>query len=66
MASVREANSIVKKQLALREQLWPNAAAALWDRKAYKGLATIPKTMPLILKNDKEHARVTHLPVVAP
>jgi hypothetical protein len=46
----REASAIVKKQLDQREALWPGQAQHLWDRKANKGFATIPKTMPLILK----------------
>lgn len=50
MASIREAGAIAKKQLALRDLYWPNISSNLWDRKANKGFATIPKTMPLILK----------------
>ena len=50
MSLAREAGAIAKKQLALRNLHWPNQAQFLWDRKANKGFATIPKTMPLILK----------------
>lgn len=51
VVSTRERNSIAKKQLALRENLWPGAAPPnLWDRSAHKGFTTIPKTMPLILQ----------------
>lgn len=50
MAAQREASAITKKQLAMRELHWPNMAPWLWHRKANKGFATIPKTMPLILK----------------
>ncbi|MER8855644.1 hypothetical protein NKH94_29375 [Mesorhizobium australicum] len=50
MATVREAGAITKKQLAQRELLWPGAEPFLWHRKANKGFATIPKTMPLILQ----------------
>src|ERR1700728_2995466 len=58
MTSKREVSSaIAKKQLALREQLWPGMSGWLWDRTAqteagykHKGFTTIPKTMPLILK----------------
>ena len=50
LTSPREASAIVKKQLALREQIWPNAEPYVWNRKAHKGFATIPKTMPLVLK----------------
>jgi hypothetical protein len=50
MASVREGGAIAKKQLLLREHLWPGMERYLWDRKAHKGFTTIPKTMPLILR----------------
>lgn len=50
MVSIREGSAIAKKQLALREQLWPGMGPHLWDRKVNKGFATIPKTMPLILR----------------
>jgi hypothetical protein len=50
MSASREAGAIVKKQLAQRELLWPRIEAWLWNRKANKGFATIPKTMPLILQ----------------
>ena len=50
MATVREASAISKKQLALRELHWPGMEPWLWNRKVHKGFATIPKTMPLILK----------------
>jgi hypothetical protein len=42
--------AIVAKQLAQREALWPGSAPWLWNRSAHKGFATIPKTMPLILR----------------
>jgi hypothetical protein len=50
LASPREANAIAKKQLAQREALWPGSEPLLWNRKAHKGFATVPKTMPLILQ----------------
>lgn len=50
MASVRDGAAIVKKQLAQREMYWPGSEPYLWHRKANKGFATIPKTMPLILQ----------------
>ncbi len=50
MVSVREGGVIAKKQLALREQLWPGIEPRLWHRLANKGFATIPKTMPLLLR----------------
>lgn len=33
----------------MRDQLWPDQQEFLWNRKANKGFATIPKTLPLIL-----------------
>ena len=50
MATIREASAIAKKQLALRDLHWPEATPSLWHRTANKGFATIPKTMPMILK----------------
>jgi hypothetical protein len=50
MTSVREVSAIAKKQLAQRELLWPGTDPWLWHRKANKGFATIPKTMPIILQ----------------
>jgi hypothetical protein len=50
MVSTREGSAIAKKQLALRDHLWPGLEPFLWDRKAHKGFTTIPKTMPLILR----------------
>ena len=50
MTTTREVSAIAKKQLAQREMYWPGADALIWNRKAHKGFATIPKTMPLILK----------------
>lgn len=50
MVSVREGSVIAKKQLVLREHLWPGEELNLWHRLANKGFATIPKTMPLILR----------------
>ena len=50
MVTVRGVGAIAKKQLALRDMHWPGAAPHLWHRTANKGFATIPKTMPMILK----------------
>src|SRR6185503_15217298 len=61
VANIREANAIAKKQLALRDQLWSGAQPILWDRKANKGFATIPKTMPLILRIMDEMGNGTRL-----
>ena len=49
MAPTRQINAIAKKQLELRDQLWPDRKNLLWNRKENKGFATIPKTLPLIL-----------------
>jgi hypothetical protein len=50
MTTFREGSAIAKKQLTQRELLWPGAEPWLWHRKANKGFATIPKTMPIILQ----------------
>lgn len=50
MPPARALNAIAQKQLDQRNVLWPNVDGWLWDRKANKGFATIPKTMPLILQ----------------
>ena len=44
------AKAMVEKLLKQREMLWPGADQWLWHRKANKGFATIPKTMPLVLQ----------------
>ncbi len=46
----RQANAIARKQLEIREMHWPDAGPHLWNRRAHRGFATIPKTMPVILK----------------
>lgn len=46
----RELNAIAKKQMRLREELWPGAGSLVWDRLAHRGFATVPKTMPLVLQ----------------
>ena len=61
MVSVRAVNAITKKQLALRDQLWPSAQPIVWDRKANKGFTTIPKTMPIILRIMDEMGNGTRL-----
>lgn len=44
-------NKITKKQLKLREQLWPGLDEdRLWTRTEKDGFTTIPRTMPLILQ----------------
>ena len=48
--TARAGGAIAKKQLAQRELLWPGAEPWLWNRKANKGFATIPKTMPIVLQ----------------
>jgi hypothetical protein len=49
MTTAKELSVISRKQLALRESLWPGIDDLLWHRSKNKGYATIPKTM-LILK----------------
>jgi hypothetical protein len=47
-----------KKQLALRQKLWPEAQSAeLWNRKRNDGFVTVPRTMPLVLRIIDELAK---------
>ena len=46
----RQSSSVAKKYLQMREMHWPASETNLWNRRAHKGFATIPKTMPMILK----------------
>lgn len=50
MTTVREGAAIARRQLAQRDLLWPGVDPWLWHRKANKGFATIPKTMPIVLQ----------------
>lgn len=50
MTKIRQ-NKITRKQLKLREQLWPSLdEARLWTRMKKDGYTTIPRAMPLILQ----------------
>lgn len=40
--------TIADNELDLRNSMWPDAEDRLWNRKAYGGFITIPKTMPLL------------------
>lgn len=48
--STRAVSAIAKKQQAIRDELWPGVASYLWHRSSHKGFATIPKTLPLVLR----------------
>lgn len=49
--SQKSGAAIQKKQLELRNQLWPGLdEALLWHRKRNNGFITIPRTMPLICR----------------
>lgn len=39
----------ISKRAALRDDLWPDAAASVWQRKKHQGFTTIPKELPLIM-----------------
>ncbi len=49
MSAVQE-KAIAKQHLQQRDFLWPNVAPYVWDHRANKGFAFVPKTMPLILR----------------
>ena len=49
--SQRAQLKVAKKQLLLRNSLWPNLPdTKLWLRKVKTGFTTIPRTMPLLLE----------------
>jgi hypothetical protein len=52
MTTNKQTTAIAKKQITLRNQLWPGTEDRLWHQKkeGHKGFVTIPKTMPMILK----------------
>lgn len=50
MASVRTKRAITESEIALRNSLWPTSSTSLWDRTAYGGFTTLPKTYPYIAK----------------
>jgi hypothetical protein len=50
VTSTRELSAMAKRQLALRDQLWPDVGHYLWRRSVHNGHTTIPRTMPLVLK----------------
>lgn len=37
------------KRKRIRDSLWSNANALVWDRKTEKGFCTVPRTLPLVL-----------------
>jgi hypothetical protein len=57
VTSAKELSAMAKRQLALRDQLWPDVGHYLWRRPVHNGYATIPKTMPLVLKIMDEMTR---------
>ncbi len=50
MVVPKPGSAIAKKGIIQRDALWPDQEPYLWNRKANKGFATIPKTMPLVLQ----------------
>ena len=36
------------RALKTREEIWPDAAQQVWDRKKHKGFTSVPRTMPYI------------------
>ena len=37
------------KRRELRDEIWPDAEAVVWNRKTDKGWCTIPRTLPLLM-----------------
>lgn len=49
MATIK-GKAIKSKDVELRDTFWPEAAEQIWDRGRYDGYATVPKTMPLLMR----------------
>lgn len=49
MASLK-GKTIRTKDVELRDTFWPDAADRFWDRNRNDGYATVPKTMPLLMR----------------
>jgi hypothetical protein len=50
MTTIRVRRAIVGSELALRNSLWPDAASRAWDRTAFGGFTTLPKTIPYVCR----------------
>jgi hypothetical protein len=50
MATIRARRAITGSELALRNSLWPDAQARIWDRTAFGGFTTLPKTIPYVCR----------------
>lgn len=50
MAPIRARRAIAGSELSLRNSLWPEAAERAWDRTAFGGFTTLPKTIPYICR----------------
>jgi hypothetical protein len=49
--TVKQTNAIKQKHLRQINELWPDTPQSiLWDRSKAKGFATIPKTLPLVMR----------------
>ncbi len=46
----KKGNAVLSKDIELRDTYFEDAAERLWDRKKHHGFATIPKTLPLIMR----------------
>lgn len=44
----RKMGQYERNLLELRDKLWPDAAAVVWDRKEESGFSTVPRTLALI------------------
>ncbi|WP_312596409.1 hypothetical protein [Brevundimonas sp.] len=45
-----KAAAIKSKDITLRDTYWPDAEDRLWDRSKMDGYATVPKTLPLLMR----------------
>lgn len=48
--TTKKGKAVRSKDLELRDTYFPDAAERLWDRSKHDGYATVPKTMPMVMR----------------
>lgn len=49
MATIK-GKAIRTRDVELRDTFWPDADERIWDRNRYDGYATVPKTLPILMR----------------
>lgn len=50
MATTMKGQAVRSKDIELRDTYFEDAGERIWDRKRHHGFATVPKTMPLLMR----------------